>query len=122
MASIVVMSGTQNEYYSLGQRTYTIGRSENVPIQILDEYVSREHLCIRFDRHSNCYYAEDMGSRHGAFVNGKKIEKETTLDDDDQIRIGDTTILFTSKDFPDSKSALSYFKKLGELRYPTQVE
>jgi len=55
MASIIVMSGTQNEFYLLGKRVYVIDRSENLPIQILDEYVSRQHLQIRFDRQKNCY-------------------------------------------------------------------
>ena len=63
MASIIVMSGTQNEFYLLAQSVYVIGRSENLPIQILDEYVSRQHLQIRFDRQKNCYCALDLGGK-----------------------------------------------------------
>jgi pSer/pThr/pTyr-binding forkhead associated (FHA) protein len=116
------MSGSQNEFYSLDQRVYVIGRSENLPIQILDEYVSRKHLQIHFDRHKNCFCALDLGGRHGVFINGRKIVAETVLADDDRIRIGDTTILFTKEDFSDSESALSHFKKVGEFEKPTQVE
>jgi pSer/pThr/pTyr-binding forkhead associated (FHA) protein len=116
------MSGSQNEFYSLDQRVYVIGRSENIPIQILDEYVSRKHLQIHFDRHKNCFCALDLGSRYGVFINGSKIAAETVLADDDQIRIGDTTILFTKEDFSDSESAFSHFKKIGEFEKPTQVE
>ena len=123
MASIIIMSGTQNEFYSLDQQhVYVIGRSENLPIQILDEYVSREHLQIHFDRRKNCFCALDLGSRHGVFINGRKIVMETFLADDDRIRIGDTTILFTSEDFSDNDSAFSHFKKFGEFEKPTQVE
>ena len=122
MASIIVMSGTQNEYYFLSQHLYIIGRSENLLIQILDEYVSREHLQIRFDRHKNCYCAMDLRSKHGVFINDKKIVTETILVDEDRIHIGDTTILYTEQDFADSESAFSHFKKIGELNNPTQLE
>jgi pSer/pThr/pTyr-binding forkhead associated (FHA) protein len=122
MASIIVMSGIENKYYPLGGRTYVIGRSEKLEIQVVDEYVSRKHLQLRFDEGANCYYALDAGSRHGVFVNGVKIGKETGLSDEDRIRIGDTIIFFTNEDFADSESALSHLKKTGELKYPTEVE
>jgi pSer/pThr/pTyr-binding forkhead associated (FHA) protein len=122
MASIIVMSGIENKYYPLGKRTSVIGRSEKVEIQVVDEYVSRKHLQMRFDECQNCYYAVDVGSRHGVFVNDVKIGKETALSDGDRIRIGDTIIFFTKEDFADSESALSHLKKTGELKYPTEVE
>ena len=122
MASIILMSGTTNEYFPLDRRTYLIGRSESLQIQVLDEYISREHLKIRFDARKNCYSAIDLNSRHGVFVNGRKIEAETLLADEDRIRIGDTTILFIEQDFPDSQSALLHLKKTGQAKYPTEVE
>lgn len=122
MASIIVMSGTKNEYFPLDRRTYLIGRSEDLPIQVLDEYVSREHLKIRFDSRKNCYSAMDLDSKHGVFINGGKIEAETVLAGEDRIRIGDTTILFIEQDFPDSRTAFLHLKKTGELKYPTEVE
>ena len=122
MASIIVMTGAKNEYYPLSQQTYVIGRSEKLQIQVLDEYVSREHLRIRFDKQKNRYCAADMGSKHGVFINDIKIEKETVLSDEDRIRIGDTTIVFMDEDFPDSKTALFHLRKIGELENPTQIE
>ena len=122
MASMIVMSGVSNKYYPLGRQTYVIGRSEKVDIQVVDEYVSRQHLQIRLDEGENRYYALDVGSRNGVFVNGIKIGKETALSDEDRIQIGDTIIFFTNEDFADSESALSHLKKTGELKYPTEVE
>lgn len=123
MASIIIMTGTQKgDYYPLGRRTNVIGRAENVPIQILDERVSRKHLQIRFDADEECYHALDMKSKHGVFINGSRIEEETILIDGDQIRVGQTTLLFTDKDFPDRESALAHFKKVGEQRYTTFVD
>ena len=50
MASIIVTSGEhKGEYLPLGRRTNVIGRAEALPMQILDDMVSRKHLRIRYD-------------------------------------------------------------------------
>lgn len=123
MASIIVMSGTnESDYCLLGRRTNVLGRDEAFPIQILDEHVSRKHMQTRFDKDGARYYALDMKSKHGVFINGRKIHDETILADGDQIRIGATTLLFTEKDFADRQSALAHFKKVGERGRPTVID
>ena len=123
MASIIVTSGEQKgEYLPLGRRTNVIGRAEALPMQILDDMVSRKHLRIRYDENTNEHSAEDMDSKHGVIINDRKITEQTTLREGDQIRIGQTTLLFTEKDFDDSESALSHFKKVGERQRPTMIE
>ena len=118
MASLIVISGSnKGDYYPLGHRSNVIGRDEAVPIQIVDPNVSRKHLQIRFD--AGKYYAIDMKSKHGVFINGKKIESEAALADNDCIGIGQTALLFTLKDITDRQSALSHFKKVGERQNPT---
>jgi pSer/pThr/pTyr-binding forkhead associated (FHA) protein len=115
MASIFVKSGDGKEdYYPLGQRTNVVGRDEALPIQILDKHVSRKHMHIRFDKNEGQYYVLDMKSKHGVFVNGRKIGSEVVLNDGDHIRVGETILLFTTLDFKDRENALSHFKKLGE--------
>ena len=123
MASIIVATGPQKgDYYPLGRRTNVIGRDEAVPIQITDEHISRKHMQIRFNSDKNEYSVLDMKSKHGVFINGNKIANETALADGDQIGIGQTTLLFTLKDFEDRESALSHFKKVGERIRPTRIE
>lgn len=123
MASIIIISEIQGgDYYPLGHRTNVVGRDEALPIQILDERVSRKHLQIRFDQNEERYCALDMKSKHGVFINGRKINDEVVLADGDQIRIGDTTFLFTDKDFDDRESALSHFKKVGERIHITRID
>ena len=123
MASIIVTSGSQKgEYLPLGRRTNVIGRAEALPLQILDDLVSRKHLRIRFDEAENRYYAEDMDSKHGIFINRVKISEKTALSDGDEILIGNTTLLFTDKDFEDRESALSHYKKAGERMRPTRIQ
>ncbi len=123
MASLIVISGAnEGDYYPLGQRTNVIGRDQAVPIQIVDEHVSRKHMQIRFERADERYYAVDMKSKHGVFINGRRISEEAVLNDGDQILIGETTLLFTLEDFDDRESALSHFKKAGERIRVTRID
>ena len=123
MGSLIVVSGEKTgEFLPLGQRISVIGRAESLPLQILDDLVSRKHFRIRFDKDSGKYYAEDMGSKHGTFVNLRKIMEATALVEDDEIRIGQTTLLFTEKDFDTKESALMHWKKVGERSRPTKIE
>jgi len=123
MASIIVTSGEhKGEYLPLGRRTNVIGRAEALPMQILDDMVSRKHLRIRYDEKTNEHSAEHMNSKHGVLINNRKITVQAMLKEGDQIRIGQTTLLFTKEDFNDRESALSHFKKVGERQRPTMIE
>ncbi len=123
MASIIITSGEQKgDYYPLGHRTNVIGRDEALLIQVLDDMVPRKHMQIRFDKETGRYYALDMKSKHGVFINGRRISQQTVLAEADQILIGQTTLLFTDHDFDSRESALSHFKKVGERMRPTQID
>jgi pSer/pThr/pTyr-binding forkhead associated (FHA) protein len=114
-----VSGPNKGDYYPLGHRPNVIGRDEAVPIQIVDPNVSRKHMQIRFDNDKGKYYAIDMSSKHGVFINGVKIDNEAALADNDYIGIGTTILLFTLKDFTDRENALSHFKKVSERKHPT---
>jgi pSer/pThr/pTyr-binding forkhead associated (FHA) protein len=115
MASLIITSGKQEgNYYPLGRRKNVIGRDEALPIQILDNMVSRKHLQVRFDEASGKYYAFDMKSRNGVYVNNERVEGERVLADGDVLLVGLTTLLFADRDFTDKESALLHYKKVGE--------
>ncbi len=115
MASVIIMTGQQEgEYYSLGKRTNVIGRDEALPIQILDDRISRKHMKIHYDPDQDRYSAVDMNSKHGLFINGDKINEESKLSNDAIITIGSTSLMFTLKDFGHKKDATLHYKKVGE--------
>ena len=115
MASVIVTTGDQKgEFLPLGRRTSVIGRAENLPLQIRDDLISRKHLRIRFDEQTGDYFAEDMGSHNGMYLNNKRITEKTRLSEGDMIMIGTTILMFTQKDFDDEDSALTHYKKVGE--------
>jgi pSer/pThr/pTyr-binding forkhead associated (FHA) protein len=115
MASLIITSGKkEGDYYPLGRRTNVIGRDEALPIQILDNMVSRKHLQIRYDEATGKYTAFDMKSRNGVYVNNEKVEGERELADGDVLLVGLTSLLFTESDFKDKDSALLHYKQVGE--------
>jgi pSer/pThr/pTyr-binding forkhead associated (FHA) protein len=121
MASIIITTGDQKgEFLPLGRRISVIGRAENLPLQIRDDLVSRKHLRIRFEEDTGDYFAEDMGSHNGVYINNRKIAEKTRLAEGDMILIGATFLMFTQKDFDDKDSALMHFKKAGEQMRVTQ--
>ncbi len=123
MACLIVTNGAQQgDFYPLGHRTNVVGRAEALPIQILDDLVSRKHLQVRYDAGTQKYYALDMRSRHGVLINGRRLCDEVALVEGDHIQIGRTMLLFTEEEINDRRSALGHFKKVGERMRPTQIE
>jgi pSer/pThr/pTyr-binding forkhead associated (FHA) protein len=122
MASIIITAGPrEGDFYPLGHRTTVIGRDEAVPIQVVDERVSRRHLQIRYEPEKG-YVALDMRSSNGVFINGRRITVETLLADSDEIQVGDTKMMFTVSDFPDKQSAMAHFKKAGQKHRSTLMQ
>lgn len=73
MTKLRIMSGTsKGQTFDLRDGIYTIGRSPDNNIQVLDKTVSRKHLKIF--RKKNEYFIEDLKSRNGTFVNGARVQ------------------------------------------------
>lgn len=72
----------------------TIGRDEKDRIRILDQSVSRSHVKIR--KEPSGFRIIDQDSKNGTYVNGKRI-KNRLLENDDQIVLGSTKLLFSVK-------------------------
>ncbi len=123
MASIIIASGSsKGEFLPLGRRISVIGRAESLPLQILDDLVSRKHLRIKFDEDTNKYCVEDLESKHGTFINKHKINEVTVLAEGDTLLIGQTELLFTLEDFDTQESALMHYNKYGEHSRVTRIE
>ncbi len=122
MASIIVVAGpNEGDYYPLGKRPIVVGRDEACPVQITDELVSRKHLQVRLDDGKGRYFAFDMKSANGVFVNGRKIDAETELTDGDMMELGKSKIMFTMADFKDRESAMNHYHKRGERGKSTLI-
>ncbi len=79
-------SGNDREM-GLERTPFTLGRQSDNDLVLLDSRISRRHARILQD--ANEYLIEDMGSRHGTFVNGQRITV-CGLKSGDQISLGVT--------------------------------
>jgi DNA-binding response OmpR family regulator len=71
--------------WPLGQSSTTIGRWEDNDIVVDDRWVSRYHARIR--REGDHYVVEDLASKNGTFVNGRRITEPTVLSDGDRVQV-----------------------------------
>jgi pSer/pThr/pTyr-binding forkhead associated (FHA) protein len=74
--------------------TYEIGRSSSAGIPLIQPGVSRRHARL-FHLHAE-EIIEDLNSTNGTYVNGVRITR-CVLQNNDVIRIGDATLLFTRR-------------------------
>lgn len=67
-----------------------IGRDRDAVVWIDDESVSRRHARISIDEAGASI--EDLGSKNGTYVGGKKIRGSATLNDRDVVKVGPATL------------------------------
>lgn len=68
-----------------------IGRGQAAQIRLLEDGVSRAHARVRAVEKR--LTVEDLGSRNGTFVNGKRVDRPHALADGDKLQIGRSTVL-----------------------------
>ena len=106
---IVVYGDDAGKIYPLDKKAITIGRSDEVDIQLADPSCSRKHSIIQFND-NNKPVLKDLNSRNGTFVNGSKITK-INLEDGDKIMFGVSSVFkFAIQDSLEAK----FQKKLYE--------
>jgi DNA-binding response OmpR family regulator len=71
--------------WPLGEPVTEIGRWEDNDVVIDDRWVSRYHAQVR--REGQQYIVQDLGSKNGTFVNGRRIAAPAVLSDGDQIQV-----------------------------------
>ena len=78
--------------YRINVGTTTIGRAGDNDVIVDDETVSRQHALIREE--NGRFTLHDRGSLDGTYVNGEKIRGPMTLQDGDEIGMGNTVFRF----------------------------
>jgi PAS domain S-box-containing protein len=93
MAVLRILSGEQSgETLELAGNSVVVGRHPACDIRITDDTVSRRHA--RILEQDDGFYIEDLGSRNGTFVNGRKLTSPVRLSHLDKINVFDTTVEF----------------------------
>ncbi len=80
-----VEGGEIKERWSLAAPVMTIGRWHDNDLVLDDRWVSRHHARVR--REGDQYLVEDLGSKNGTLLNGRRITAPTLLSDGDEIQV-----------------------------------
>lgn len=93
MAKILIKKDGQlfKEVPIISDRT-RIGREKINQIRIVNSTISRFHAEIH--RRGFCYVIEDKQSTNGTHLNGSLLSEKETLNDNDEIVIGEYTLVF----------------------------
>ena len=95
MAALIQIFAEMERAHELGA-TNTLGRDESNHIPLTDPLVSRNHAEIRQTPEGR-FRLVDLGSTHGTFVAGERVN-ETLLNDGDEVIIGSTRFRFEDTD------------------------
>jgi serine phosphatase RsbU (regulator of sigma subunit) len=98
----------QTERVPLNRLRTTIGRSARSDVCIPDAFASRLHAEVRQEH--GTYWLQDLGSANGTRYNGVLLQNPVLLHSGDEIRIGETIIVFDDETVPVTRSA----KFIGE--------
>ncbi|MBD3672175.1 MAG: PAS domain S-box protein [Planctomycetaceae bacterium] len=106
MGRLSVMTGLKSgTEIPLINQEMIIGRQAGCEIVLPDHTVSRHHA--RILTKDDGYYLEDMGSRNGTYLNGRRITRPTRLKSEDQIQLYDITLTYLDDDaYPESERSI----------------
>jgi len=88
---LICLTSSGAEPYVLYKNAITIGRGSECDIQIVTDFVSRQHATIKRDDSETII--EDRSSTNGIFVNAERV-KQKSLSDGDEITIGESRFRF----------------------------
>jgi VWFA-related protein len=85
--------------FQIGTREISIGRDADNTIIINDDLISPKHTKIV--NHNGCFHVLDLISENGTYLNGKKLLRPKTLHDWDELKLGNTILIFRGSPHPE---------------------
>jgi len=120
-ARIVVRTRGGHRYeLPMTDRPLVIGRSRECDLILEDDFVSRRHA--RVEQRKGKFIIVDEGSRNGTVVRGQQINSQHELRHEDEIRIGDTALLFLVGSPEDSTTQRLEPLSESQIGSPVQVD
>ncbi len=90
---IVIKGADEGKQFELTGDRLSAGRDSSSKVRLCDTEVSRRHA--EFVRSPEGYRILDVGSANGTFVNGQSV-RDVLLQPGDQVRIGQTVLVFSA--------------------------
>jgi S1-C subfamily serine protease len=90
---LTIRSGSQRgRVLAVTGERFVVGRTEECQLILDDLQVSRQH-CAFDPLPDGRAFLEDMGSMNGTFVNGQRVEAPLLLHGNEQVRVGQVTLI-----------------------------
>ncbi len=84
MPTLEVTESNGRQFFELTADETVVGRDHFCDVVLRNHTVSRQHA--RIVRAADGYYIEDLSSLNGTYINGRRIEGRTQIQDQDRIR------------------------------------
>ncbi len=104
-ASFRLLAG--EEEFRLREGRTIVGRDRSAGVFLDDSTVSRRHARLVVD--GPRVTIEDLGSKNGTFVSGRKVEGVSALEDGDEIQVGSVFVTFQTA--PEGRSTATARRK-----------
>jgi len=115
--SIVGFDG-EDEVVLSPERPMTIGRGDEADLTLNYGKVSREHCRIVFER--GFYHIEDLGSKNGTWVNGRRVHR-AILFHEDRVAIGSTEFRFLLESSGADETSIAIDDTDAAMEFQTQI-
>ena len=74
-----------------GRPPFEVGRNAGAAVSLRDPEVSRQHAC--FQSRNGVVYVDDLRSRNGTFLNGKRVTGAIEVREGDAVDVGTTRMM-----------------------------
>ena len=113
--ALVFVQGSEQKNIVLNRTPFTVGRKVDKDLVIADPRVSRDHAQIMQDGHD--FFIEDLGSKHGTFVNGERIQRQK-LERGDRLEFGarDSAYILFNPGSQTSNTAREFLSQISGIQ------
>src|SRR5581483_1633404 len=115
---LLLVQGTEQTRVPLERTPFGIGRKTDKDLVIADPRVSRDHAQIVLE--GSDLWLVDLGSKHGTFVNGNRVERHL-LKRNDRLEFGarDRVYVVFQPDQPEAAAAREFLSQISVMNMPS---
>lgn len=112
--ALVFVQGSEQKNIVLNRTPFTVGRKVDKDLVIADPRVSRDHAQIMQEGLE--FYLVDLGSKHGTFVNGERIQRQK-LERGDRLEFGarDSAYILFNPSHATSNTAREFLSQISGI-------
>ena len=113
--ALVFVQGSEQKNIVLNRTPFTVGRKVDKDLVIADPRVSRDHAQIMQEGQS--FFLVDLGSKHGTFVNGERIQRQK-LERGDRLEFGarDSAYILFNPAHATSNTAREFLSQISGMQ------